>query len=471
MTATSIDVLTPREREILTMIAEGDSLAEIAQKLSRSLKTIESHRLALGKKLDASNRVELTHIAIAQGLIKVKTDHPGGTGRSDTAGLAEIELSWLQQINRACINATGATFIKRFCDAASLLPDITIAAICTPDPTLANGSNHRHRYVIAMSNRGVTGDPVRYHAVGTPCEAIIRDGESCFSQGVAQAYPADAWLQALHAESYIGIQLQRNDGSACGGLALIGKEPLENTQSYRNVIEFFAPRLAAELDICLELDALRNRCEHLELLSEALAGKTPINLADSTDTYPPTAVALTQIDMDVQSLAGAAFLRGFANSLSRRLGLYCAGICMFVDMANKETLASIMYSINGEIEENFTYSPADMPCEIAITKGFVSLPKGVTEEFPNKQYFTDSGTEAYIGTSIVDALGQTIGAMWVAHTKEISDPSTVEHVLRHYAPRVGAELSSFKQMEDLLVEQEQLKRELTERLTKAKLNA
>ena len=129
MKSVRIDTLTPREREILTLIAEGNSLAEIAQKLSRSLKTIESHRLAIGKKLDASNRVELTHIAIAEGLVNVQTDHHGNTRRTDTAGLAATELAWLERINTACADAKGATFIKRFCDAASQLPGITMAAI------------------------------------------------------------------------------------------------------------------------------------------------------------------------------------------------------------------------------------------------------------------------------------------------------------------------------------------------------
>ena len=466
-----IDGLTPREREILTLIAKGDSLAEIAQKLSRSLKTIESHRLAVGKKLNASNRVELTHIAIAEGLVQVKTDRLDSKRRSDTAGLAETELSWLQQINNACVNATGATFIKRFCDAASQLPGITIAAICTPDPALANGSNHYHRYVIAMSNRGETADPVRYHAVGTPCEAIIRDGESCFSQGVAQAFPSDAWLQELHAESYIGIQLQREDGSACGGLGLIGKEPLDNIASYRSVLEFFAPRLATELEICLELDALRSRCEQLESLSEALTGGAAINSADNAAARPPAAVALAQIDMDVRSLAGAAFLRGIANSMCRRLGVKFSSVCMFVDISSKSTLASVMYSVNGEIEENFTYSPAEMPCEIALSEGFCSLPTGVSQAYPDKRYFTDNKIDAYIGMRIIDALGRVIGAIWIAHTEQIADPVTVEHVLRHFAPRIGAELSSFKQMEELLLEQEKLKRELTDRLAASKLKA
>lgn len=82
--AEAIDSLTPREREILVLIGEGDSLPEIAQKLSRSLKTIESHRLSLGRKLNVSNRVELAKIAIRAGLVSIAEDHDSG-GQSSSA--------------------------------------------------------------------------------------------------------------------------------------------------------------------------------------------------------------------------------------------------------------------------------------------------------------------------------------------------------------------------------------------------
>ncbi|MCH8165038.1 MAG: helix-turn-helix transcriptional regulator [Planctomycetes bacterium] len=60
--------LTQRELEVLALIGEGLSTAEIAKRLSRSTKTVEWHRTSLGRKLEASNRVELAHIAIRAGL-------------------------------------------------------------------------------------------------------------------------------------------------------------------------------------------------------------------------------------------------------------------------------------------------------------------------------------------------------------------------------------------------------------------
>ncbi len=61
--------LTEREREILTLIAEGLSSKMIAGDLSISLSTVETHRKALIKKLDVSNVAGLVRIAVQEGLV------------------------------------------------------------------------------------------------------------------------------------------------------------------------------------------------------------------------------------------------------------------------------------------------------------------------------------------------------------------------------------------------------------------
>lgn len=61
--------LTQREFEILQLIGQGLSTADIAKKLHRSVKTIEWHRVSLGTKLSVTNRVELARIAIHAGVV------------------------------------------------------------------------------------------------------------------------------------------------------------------------------------------------------------------------------------------------------------------------------------------------------------------------------------------------------------------------------------------------------------------
>ena len=62
------DPLTPRELEVLCLIAQGGANGQIAQTLTVSRRTVESHRLSIRRKLGLTSAAELTRYAIAHGL-------------------------------------------------------------------------------------------------------------------------------------------------------------------------------------------------------------------------------------------------------------------------------------------------------------------------------------------------------------------------------------------------------------------
>jgi DNA-binding NarL/FixJ family response regulator len=66
----SDSVLTPREEEVLKLIAEGHSSKEIADTLFISIKTVQRHRANLLHKLGLRDRLELTRYAIRAGLVE-----------------------------------------------------------------------------------------------------------------------------------------------------------------------------------------------------------------------------------------------------------------------------------------------------------------------------------------------------------------------------------------------------------------
>jgi DNA-binding NarL/FixJ family response regulator len=67
---TAYEPLTPRELEILKLIAEGQTSKEIAQLLVLSIKTVERHRADILQRLGMRDRVDLTRYAIRRGLIE-----------------------------------------------------------------------------------------------------------------------------------------------------------------------------------------------------------------------------------------------------------------------------------------------------------------------------------------------------------------------------------------------------------------
>ncbi len=68
----TVDELTPREQEVLTLIAQGLSNTEIGEQLVISAKTVDRHRENIMRKLNLHNRVDLVKYALRKGLIDLE---------------------------------------------------------------------------------------------------------------------------------------------------------------------------------------------------------------------------------------------------------------------------------------------------------------------------------------------------------------------------------------------------------------
>jgi DNA-binding NarL/FixJ family response regulator len=63
--------LTPREREVIQLVAEGRTTKEVATALSLSVKTAETHRTNLMRKLDLHSIADLTVYAVRNGIVQI----------------------------------------------------------------------------------------------------------------------------------------------------------------------------------------------------------------------------------------------------------------------------------------------------------------------------------------------------------------------------------------------------------------
>ena len=70
-TADPIGSLTPRQREVLQLLAEGLSAKEIGSSLSISARTVEFHKYQMMETLDLHTNAELIHFAIKHGLVEL----------------------------------------------------------------------------------------------------------------------------------------------------------------------------------------------------------------------------------------------------------------------------------------------------------------------------------------------------------------------------------------------------------------
>jgi DNA-binding NarL/FixJ family response regulator len=63
--------LTPRQREVLKLVAEGNTTKQIALVLNISVKTVETHRMLLTDRLDIHHTAGLVRYAIKAGLVRL----------------------------------------------------------------------------------------------------------------------------------------------------------------------------------------------------------------------------------------------------------------------------------------------------------------------------------------------------------------------------------------------------------------
>ncbi len=70
---TGVDTLTAREREVLQLIAEGNTNQQIADELVVSVKTVEAHKSHIMQKLKAKSRTDLIRYALKRGIVNLES--------------------------------------------------------------------------------------------------------------------------------------------------------------------------------------------------------------------------------------------------------------------------------------------------------------------------------------------------------------------------------------------------------------
>jgi two-component system sensor histidine kinase/response regulator len=128
-----------------------------------------------------------------------------------------------------------------------------------------------------------------YALTGTPCEHVVSKAHQCVPQGVRTRFPADPDLVALEAEAYIGEPLLGTDGASIGLIALVSRQPLEDSETRRHCLRILSAwasatlfRREAEARHVRNAQALAEREQQLRLVldsaEEAIYGVDTENL-------------------------------------------------------------------------------------------------------------------------------------------------------------------------------------------------
>jgi len=89
--------LSARERQVLSALAAGNSVQEVAHQFCRSPKTINNQRTSVLRKLELRNTAQLTRFAIQEGLVPLSSD-PGVSSEPESAQLQDARAQdWQRQ--------------------------------------------------------------------------------------------------------------------------------------------------------------------------------------------------------------------------------------------------------------------------------------------------------------------------------------------------------------------------------------
>jgi len=257
----ALDNLTNREREVLGLIGQGFSLAEIADKLYRSQKTIQTHRLSLGRKLGVNNRVELARIAIATGLSPLESDLPDGAQSSAaTSQLDDAGHAWrtLQTIEQGLSLLAGPRYFRRLAESITRHLHVTAAGVSELS------EDRQWFHTVAVVDRGQIIEEITYPVSRSACEDALKESITFVREHAQQRFPDDLPLIQMQAESYIAARLNGEDGRPIGVLWAIHTEPIDESSEPEKILRILADRAGAELERWRTIDALRELREDLE---------------------------------------------------------------------------------------------------------------------------------------------------------------------------------------------------------------
>ncbi|GGC93345.1 hypothetical protein GCM10011396_45800 [Undibacterium terreum] len=167
---------------------------------------------------------------------------------------------------------------------------------------------------IANYLQGKLSENHEYSYLDTPCESIMAGKISIFAKSVGDLFPSDSTLQEQGWEAYAGAPIHDSAGHIIGVLNVMHKQPLENPELVKSLLEVFSERASAELE--------RKRTEEALKASEQRFSNIFSN--------SPTAMSVSYLKdyriVDVNKAFETLFLRSRASALSKTaldLNMYC----------------------------------------------------------------------------------------------------------------------------------------------------
>ncbi|TVS09494.1 MAG: LuxR family transcriptional regulator, partial [Phycisphaerales bacterium] len=243
--------LTPSQLRVLALIAEGRTTSEIAATLHRSVRTVETHRYHLGKKLGARTQVELVLRAHELGLIERPDSLPKSIGRSVSSGRPSLApdrvIGALTVLDTGFHAGSGRASLSSLLSQMVLAFDARAAFVCRPRDRATITT------YIMSSSLGLAREtswpsercPATGLAPGEVGQFEIDSLHDTVRAGLSKIAPEDPYL--------IATPLYQKE-NPIGTLAIVRDHPLDRTAMAEALFRACAARASAELAYQIQSD-------------------------------------------------------------------------------------------------------------------------------------------------------------------------------------------------------------------------
>jgi PAS domain S-box-containing protein len=144
----------------------------------------------------------------------------------------------------------------------------------------------------------------------------------------------------------------------------------------------------------------------------------------------------------VEGLSGASG-RDFLQALVRQLALTLQVKYAFLsDVVTPARVAMRVFWTGEDFADNFQYEIKGTPCEKVFQNDHAYFSDHVQANFPEDHWLQENGIESYLAIAIYDPEGKPFGHLGVMHDGPLEDDLPRESILRTFALRASAELSS-----------------------------
>ncbi|MEL7316519.1 MAG: PAS domain-containing protein, partial [Cyanobacteria bacterium J06559_3] len=150
-----------------------------------------------------------------------------------------------------------------------------------------------------------------------------------------------------------------------------------------------------------------------------------------------------QAEAQLQSLiegtaatTGQDFFPALVEHISATLNVTCALVSELID----DQLHTLAFSIDGVLQPKTIYQHTLTPCRRTLQDGHFYCECSVQQQFPESLALVEMGAQSYLGVSLRNLQGQTIGTLCILDTEPIQAPQRAKQILRVFAARAAAEL-------------------------------